>query len=35
MKPKLNKIWEKEVEKLKTYQAVAQAPSNSDLPEEA
>ena len=35
MKPKLNKIWGKEVETLKTYQAVAQAPSNSDLPEEA
>ena len=35
MKPKLNKIWGEEVETLKTYQAVAQAPSNSDLPEEA
>ena len=41
LKPKLNEIWRKEVEiyeiykKLKTYQAVAQAHSNSDLPGKA
>ena len=41
LKPKVNEIWRKEVEiyeinkKLKTYHAVAQAPSNSDLPGKA
>ena len=39
LKPKLNEIWGKEVEiyneKLKTYQAVAEAPSNPDLPGKA
>ena len=35
LKPKLNNLMEIYHERLKTYQAVVQAPSNPDLPRKA